>query len=252
MNAEDHPNQSDPPEPIPIRHLHFLVSRRVEIMASVLLVSAAALVPWTVFLGLSLPGKYDAGHWSLLWTGFDVVLLSSLRMPAGLRGSAARFWPQLRSLLGPCSFAMHGSTSSRRLATVTNGFPYSPDSGPRSRWRCFFCGSIGTSSSGPLRHSICGWTKAHRLADFEMPRSCTFVDQTKRRHAKSNLDRFMSRSESIFARPPPWSHEEECFAAVSEAAAALLRLTAWMARIERTGHALTPRGVECWLLRHTR
>ena len=47
-------------------------------MASVLLVSAAALVPWTVFLGLSLPGKYDAGHWSLLWTGFDVVLLSVL------------------------------------------------------------------------------------------------------------------------------------------------------------------------------
>jgi len=77
-NMEGHPSRSDRPEPVPVRHLHFLLSRRVEIMASVLLISAAALVPWTVFLGLSLPGKYDAGHWSLLWTGFDVVLLSVL------------------------------------------------------------------------------------------------------------------------------------------------------------------------------
>jgi hypothetical protein len=82
VDVEDHPNRSDRPEPIrvpvAVHHLHFLLSRRVEIMASVLLVSAAALVPWTVFLGLSLPGKYDAGHWSLLWTGFDAVLLSVL------------------------------------------------------------------------------------------------------------------------------------------------------------------------------
>jgi hypothetical protein len=74
VNVEDHPSRSDRPEPVPVRHLHFLLSRRVEIMASVLLVSAAALVPWTVFLGLSLPGNSDAGP----WTGFDVVLLSVL------------------------------------------------------------------------------------------------------------------------------------------------------------------------------
>jgi len=195
MNPEDHPSRSDRPEPVPVRHLHFLLSRRVEIMASVVLVGAAALVPWTVFLGLSLPGKYDAGHWSLLWTGFDVVLLSVLGYAGWQRGSAGRFWPQLRSLLGPCSFAMLGSTSSRRLATVTNGSPCSPDLAPRSHWRCFSCVSIVTSSSGPLRHSICGWTKARRLAAFEMPRSCTCVDQTKRRHAKSNPDHSTNRSE---------------------------------------------------------
>ena len=34
--------------------------------------AATALIPWTIFLGLSLPPKYDAGHWNLLWTGFDV------------------------------------------------------------------------------------------------------------------------------------------------------------------------------------
>jgi len=34
-----------------------------------------ALIPWTVLLGLTLPPKYDAGHWNVLWTGFDVGLL---------------------------------------------------------------------------------------------------------------------------------------------------------------------------------
>jgi len=93
VDVENHPDRSDRLEPAPVRvrHLHFLLSRRVEIMASVLLVGAAALVPWTVFLGLSLPGTYDAGHWSLLWTGFDVVLLSVL----GYAGWAAWFRRQI-------------------------------------------------------------------------------------------------------------------------------------------------------------
>jgi len=40
--------------------------------------AALALIPWTIFLGLSLPPKYDAGHWNLLWTGFDVALFCVL------------------------------------------------------------------------------------------------------------------------------------------------------------------------------
>jgi hypothetical protein len=60
-------------------------------MASVLFIGAAGLIPWTVFLGLSLPGKYDAGHWGLLWTGFDVVLLAVL----GYAGWAAWFRRQI-------------------------------------------------------------------------------------------------------------------------------------------------------------
>jgi hypothetical protein len=78
-------------DPSPVRHLHFLLSRRVEVMASLLFISAAGLVLWTVFLGLSLPGKYDAGHWGLLWTGFDVVLLAVL----GYAGWAAWFRRQI-------------------------------------------------------------------------------------------------------------------------------------------------------------
>ena len=36
------------------------------------------LIVWTIFLGETLPRKYDAGHWDLLWTGFDVGLLCVL------------------------------------------------------------------------------------------------------------------------------------------------------------------------------
>ena len=80
VDVADHPNSPDRLEtdPVAVRHLHFLLSRRVEIMASLLVVAAACLVPWTVFLGLSLPGRYDVGHWSLVWTGFDAVLLAVL------------------------------------------------------------------------------------------------------------------------------------------------------------------------------
>ncbi|HXW35126.1 MAG TPA: hypothetical protein VEJ87_11150 [Acidimicrobiales bacterium] len=35
---------------------------------------AAGLVPWTVFLALTLPKRYDVHDWTLLWTGFDVLL----------------------------------------------------------------------------------------------------------------------------------------------------------------------------------
>jgi hypothetical protein len=51
-------------------------------VSTVFLVVAAVLVPWTVFLGLSLPPKYDAGHWNLLGTGFDVALVCVLAYAA--------------------------------------------------------------------------------------------------------------------------------------------------------------------------
>lgn len=41
-----------------------------------------ALVPWTFFLGVTLPPRYDAGHWRLLWTGFDAALIVVLLLAA--------------------------------------------------------------------------------------------------------------------------------------------------------------------------
>jgi len=52
------------------------------LLSTIFLIIAAGLVPWTVFLGLSLPPKYNAGHWDLLWTGFDVALVGVLGFAA--------------------------------------------------------------------------------------------------------------------------------------------------------------------------
>lgn len=41
-------------------------------------VCVAGLVPWTVYLALTLPNHYRAQHWNATWTGFDVLLLLSM------------------------------------------------------------------------------------------------------------------------------------------------------------------------------
>jgi len=62
--------------------LHLSLSRRAQFVSLCFLVGAVVIVPWTVFLGLTLPPKYDAGHWRLLWTGFDAALIAVLLLAA--------------------------------------------------------------------------------------------------------------------------------------------------------------------------
>lgn len=38
--------------------------------------AAIALLPWTVYLALTLPESYTAQHWQATWVGFDVLLLA--------------------------------------------------------------------------------------------------------------------------------------------------------------------------------
>ncbi|MGB8386450.1 hypothetical protein [Mycobacterium sp.] len=38
--------------------------------------AAIALIPWTIYLGLTLPQSYSAQHWQATWVGFDVLLLA--------------------------------------------------------------------------------------------------------------------------------------------------------------------------------
>ncbi|MBW0012747.1 hypothetical protein [Mycobacterium sp.] len=45
------------------------------IRAWLALCAAIALIPWTIFLALSLPESYTAQHWQATWVGFDVLLL---------------------------------------------------------------------------------------------------------------------------------------------------------------------------------
>jgi hypothetical protein len=40
------------------------------------LCAAIALIPWTIYLGLTLPQSYPAQHWQVTWVGFDVLLLA--------------------------------------------------------------------------------------------------------------------------------------------------------------------------------
>ena len=42
--------------------------------AIVLAAGALSLVPWTVGLAGTLPGRYVVGTWTLTWTGFDIAL----------------------------------------------------------------------------------------------------------------------------------------------------------------------------------
>jgi hypothetical protein len=46
--------------------------------------SAVALLPWTVYLGLSLPDRYIARNWSVTWVGFDAMLLTVFALTAVL------------------------------------------------------------------------------------------------------------------------------------------------------------------------
>jgi hypothetical protein len=48
------------------------------IIAIAMGVAALSLIPWTVFLGFTLPRRYDAHHWSLLWIGFDIIVCGVL------------------------------------------------------------------------------------------------------------------------------------------------------------------------------
>ncbi len=36
---------------------------------------ALGLIPWTAYLGSSLPSRHETAHWDVLWSGFDVALV---------------------------------------------------------------------------------------------------------------------------------------------------------------------------------
>jgi len=62
--------------------LHLSLSRRAQFFALFFLVGVVILIPWTVFLSLTLPPKFDTNNWRLLWTGFDAALIAVLLLAA--------------------------------------------------------------------------------------------------------------------------------------------------------------------------
>jgi hypothetical protein len=47
-------------------------------LPALLVVLAAGLLPWAVWLAATLPSRHVAEHWDLAWGGFDVILAASL------------------------------------------------------------------------------------------------------------------------------------------------------------------------------
>ena len=65
-----------------MRSRHSAQIRRIRDWLS--LCAAIALIPWTVYLGLTLPQSYNAQHWQVTWVGFDVLLLAFMTATAVL------------------------------------------------------------------------------------------------------------------------------------------------------------------------
>ena len=71
-----------PPElPEDPLHPELLAPRWVGVL---FLFLAAALVPWTVYLALTLPSHTEATHYDIAWVGFDAALLLALGRTAWL------------------------------------------------------------------------------------------------------------------------------------------------------------------------
>ncbi len=87
-----------------------------------LTVASVGLVPWIVLLALTLPHRYLAGHWTLTWVGFDIVLLSGLSLTAWLawrRRQAVIIAAITTGTLLTCDAWFDITTSSGRVNTVT-------------------------------------------------------------------------------------------------------------------------------------
>jgi hypothetical protein len=63
-----------------------------------MLICALALIPWTVYLAMTLPSHYVARNWVATWVGFDILLLAMLVLTA-LAG-----WKR-KQLVFPTAFA---------------------------------------------------------------------------------------------------------------------------------------------------
>jgi len=97
---------------------HLLTARRWFI--ALLAVCCVALIPWTIGLGLTLPRTYVAANWQVLWTGFDVVLLSCLAVTAWSLWKHAKSCYRRRSSRASCSCATRGSTCSPQMDTTNS------------------------------------------------------------------------------------------------------------------------------------
>ena len=58
------------------------VRHRARRMAWGYLLAAAALIPWTVYLALTLPRRDVTAHYRMAWVGFDLLLVATIVLTA--------------------------------------------------------------------------------------------------------------------------------------------------------------------------
>jgi hypothetical protein len=58
------------------------IQRERRLFTTYILAATLFLIPWTVFLGFSLPRRFLTGHWDTTWVGFDIILLAWLAITA--------------------------------------------------------------------------------------------------------------------------------------------------------------------------
>ena len=58
--------------------------RRRRLRLATLVAGAILLIPWTAYLGGTLPDRYVARNWSLTWIGFDTLLIVMFLVTAAL------------------------------------------------------------------------------------------------------------------------------------------------------------------------
>ena len=67
-------------EPLPEKPA--TIRRRRRLAAIVASTAAAFLVPWTIYLSVTLPSRYTSHHWQVAWVGFDLALVGAFSMAA--------------------------------------------------------------------------------------------------------------------------------------------------------------------------
>ena len=85
--------------------------------------ASALLIPWIVYLAISLPHKYLAGHWRTTWVGFDIALLGGLALTALLawrRRQAVVIAAFVTATLLACDAWFDITTASGRTDTITS------------------------------------------------------------------------------------------------------------------------------------
>jgi hypothetical protein len=60
------------------------VERIRRLRMSFVIGAVLVLIPWTIYLGVTLPNRHVTTHWTLTWVGFDVLLLGAFVATAAL------------------------------------------------------------------------------------------------------------------------------------------------------------------------